>query len=108
MVVSLKGSLKQTFNTMGAGSDEELQADVRSSFGIWTVDPGQVIANEITREQKEEELASARTTKIITAGYPVSLIANPATKAIPAKISMARRSMPTAVTPKDNPDLSTS
>ena len=54
MVASLKGSLKQTFNAIGAGSDKELQADVRSSFGIWTVDPGQVIANEITREQEEE------------------------------------------------------
>ena len=57
MVASLKGSLKQTFNAMGAGSDEELQADVRNSFGIWTVDPIQVIANEIKREQKEELIA---------------------------------------------------
>ena len=64
MVASLKGSLKQTFNTMGAGSDEELQADVRSSFDIWAVDPGQVIANEITREQEEELTAGEADTNL--------------------------------------------
>lgn len=48
------------------------------------------------------ELATARTAKMATIGYPASLVPSPAMKLNPARISIARRIVPMATVPNDN------
>ncbi len=52
MVTNLK-NLTQKFSA-AAGNEEEVKAEARNAFGIWTVDPEAEIANEVTRAEQEE------------------------------------------------------